>query len=131
MPLISLGGQQRSQISADRLAATMPTADELVPAARETGGGIMRDVFADQITQLAASDERIVLLSADADDGLFDRFRERFPKRFYHDGITEQNMVRVAAELALSGLRPVAHNTAAFIISRCYEQIRTKLCRQC
>ena len=38
----------------------------------------MRNAFAAAITELAAQDERIVLLSGDIGNRLFDAFRERF-----------------------------------------------------
>ena len=88
----------------------------------------MRNVFADQVTQLAGADDRIVLLSGDIGNKLFDRFKESFPKRFYNCGVAEQNMISVAAGLALSGLRPVVYTITPFTTTRCYEQIRVDLC---
>ena len=88
----------------------------------------MRNAFADQVTQLAADDERVVLLSGDIGNKLFDRFKERYPKRFYNCGVAEQNMIGVAAGLALSGLRPVVYTITPFTTTRCYEQIRVDLC---
>jgi transketolase len=88
----------------------------------------MRNAFADQITTLAGHDERIVLLSGDIGNPLFDRFKERFPKRFYNCGAAEQNMIGVAAGLALSGLRPVVYTITPFTTTRCYEQVRVDLC---
>ena len=49
----------------------------------------MRNAFAAEITELAAKDERIVLLSGDIGNRLFDKFRERFPDRFYNCGVAE------------------------------------------
>jgi transketolase len=88
----------------------------------------MRNAFADEITRLAALDERIVLLSGDIGNKLFDGFKERFPSRFYNCGVAEQNMIGTAAGLALSGLRPVVYTIAPFTTTRCYEQIRVDLC---
>ena len=90
----------------------------------------MRSVFADQITKLAADDERVVLLFGDIGDKLFYRFKERFPKRFYNCGGAEQNMIGVSAGMALSGLRPVVYTITPFTTIPCYEQIRVDLCYQ-
>lgn len=84
----------------------------------------MRNAFAEEITQLAAQDPRIVLLSGDIGNRLFDRFRSQFPDRFYNVGVAEADMIGIAAGLALGGLRPVTYTIASFAVYRCYEQIR-------
>lgn len=88
----------------------------------------MRDAFASEITALAAADERIVLVVGDIGMHLWDEFRARFPARFYNAGIAEQNMISLAAGLALAGLRPVVYTIASFAVTRCLEQIRVDLC---
>ncbi len=88
----------------------------------------MRNAFAAEITELAADDNRIVLLSGDIGNRLFDRYKERFPDRFYNCGVAEANMISVAAGMALSGLHPVAYTIAPFITTRCLEQIRVDVC---
>ena len=64
----------------------------------------MRNAFAAAITDLAAKDERLVLLSGDIGNRLFDKYREKFPSRFYNCGVAEAKMTGMAAGLALSGL---------------------------
>jgi transketolase len=81
-----------------------------------------------EITALAAEDPRIVLLSGDIGNRLFDTFKARHPDRFYNCGVAEANMVSVAAGLALSGLRPVTYTIASFMTTRCFEQIRVDAC---
>ena len=88
----------------------------------------MRNAFALEITKLAQEDERIVLLSGDIGNRLFDDFKEKCPDRFYNCGVAEANMIGVAAGLAMSGLRPVCYTIAPFITYRCMEQIRVDLC---
>jgi len=88
----------------------------------------MRNAFAAKITELAAADDRIVLLTGDIGNRLFDNFRSRWPKRFYNCGIAEANMVSLAAGLALCGLRPVVYTIASFATTRCLEQIRLDIC---
>lgn len=88
----------------------------------------MRDAFAAEITALAERDERIVLLSGDIGNRLFDGFKARFPRRFYNCGVAEQNMISVAAGMALAGMRPVTYTIASFTTARCWEQIRVDVC---
>ncbi|HET6423173.1 MAG TPA: transketolase C-terminal domain-containing protein [Planctomycetaceae bacterium] len=84
----------------------------------------MRNAFAEEITALAATDHRIVLLSGDIGNRLFDPFKARFPDRFINVGVAEANMVGIAAGLALGGMRPVTYTIASFAVYRAYEQIR-------
>lgn len=88
----------------------------------------MRNAFAHEITRLASEDERIVLLSGDIGNRLFDEFKDKCPNRFYNCGVAEANMIGVAAGLAMSGLRPVCYTIAPFITYRCMEQIRVDVC---
>lgn len=88
----------------------------------------MRNAFADEITKLAATDERIVLLMGDIGNRLFDKFRAAYPTRFYNCGVAEGNMVGMAAGMASCGLRPVCYTIAPFISYRVMEQIRLDLC---
>jgi transketolase len=53
------------------------------------------------------------------------RFAERYPERFFNMGISEQNMVSVAAGMATSGLTPFVADFASFLPLLCCEQIRT------
>jgi transketolase len=88
----------------------------------------MRNAFAAEILQLAAADPRVVLLSGDIGNRLFDGFKETYPTRFYNCGVAEANMIGVAAGLAMNGLRPVVYTIAPFITTRCLEQIRVDVC---
>ncbi len=63
----------------------------------------MRNRFAQKITQLAKEDDRIVLLSGDIGNRLFDPFKLARPSRFFNCGVAEQNMTGMAAGLAKQG----------------------------
>jgi transketolase len=84
----------------------------------------MRNAFADEVTRLATEDERVVLLSGDIGNHLFDRLRAAHPERFLNCGVAEANMMGAAAGMALCGLRPVVYTIAPFTTTRCFEQIR-------
>jgi transketolase len=88
----------------------------------------MRNMFAKVLTQMAAADDRVVMLSADIGNRLFDDFKTRFPDRFYNCGVAEANMIGMAAGLAANGLRPICYTITPFVTTRCLEQIRVDLC---
>lgn len=88
----------------------------------------MRNNFADEITRLAEADKRVVLLSGDIGNKLFDGFKAKAPERFINCGVAEANMMGVAAGLAMSGLRPVVYTIAPFTTTRVMEQIRVDVC---
>ncbi len=88
----------------------------------------MRNAFADEMTCLAAKDERIVLLVGDIGNRLFDTYKGRFPQRFINCGVAEANMISMAAGMALCGLRPITYTITPFNTSRCLEQIRVDVC---
>jgi transketolase len=88
----------------------------------------MRNAFADELTKIAAADGRVVLLSGDIGNRLFDPFKARFADRFHNCGIAEQSMIGVAAGLSMHGLRPVVYTIAPFVTARCLEQVRVDLC---
>src|SRR5215831_3850488 len=88
----------------------------------------MRDAFAAELTALAVEDKRIVLLSGDIGNRLFDNYKARFSQRFLNCGVAEANMISMAAGMALCGMRPVAYTITPFITTRCLEQIRVDVC---
>ena len=106
----------------------IPTADEVVRGAQGARGPRMRNAFADEITKLGAEDPRVVLLSGDIGNKLFDKFKDGAPDRFFNCGVAEANMMGVAAGMALSGLRPVIYTITPFTTTRCLEQIRVDVC---
>src|SRR5271169_480335 len=88
----------------------------------------MRNAFAHELTLAAAEDKRVVLLSGDIGNNMFNDYIDRCPDRFYNCGVAEANMVGVAAGLALNGLRPFCYTITPFVTYRCLEQIRVDVC---
>ena len=86
----------------------------------------MRNAFADEITQIAKSDSSVVLLSGDIGNRLFDKYKESNPDRFVNCGVAEANMVTMGSGLAMSGMKPVAHDRILPHL-RAFEQIRVDL----
>ncbi|MBI5629795.1 MAG: transketolase [Elusimicrobia bacterium] len=88
----------------------------------------MRNAFAAELLTLAEEDPRVVLLSGDIGNRLFDNFKAHCRERFFNCGVAEANMIGVAAGLAMNGLKPVAYTITPFVTTRCLEQIRVDLC---
>lgn len=88
----------------------------------------MRKQFKQTISDLAAKDERLVVILGDVSVYLFKEFQEKYPDRFYNMGICENTLVSVAAGLSSQGLIPFAHTIAPFITERSLEQIKLDLC---
>jgi transketolase len=84
----------------------------------------MRDAFVRELTRIAIDDERVVVLTADLGIGLFDELAAAAPGRFLNVGIAEQNMVGIAAGMALAGRRVFVYSIAPFVTSRPHDQVR-------
>jgi transketolase len=84
----------------------------------------MRNAFVNELTKLAETNDRIVLLSGDIGNRLFDDYKSRYPQRFFNCGVAEANMMSMASGMALSGMRPITYTITPFTTARCYEQIK-------
>ena len=84
----------------------------------------MRQAFIRTLCELAAEDERIILLTGDLGYMVMEPFRDRFPRRFFNVGVAEQNMIGMATGLAEAGLRPYCYSIAPFASLRPFEFIR-------
>ena len=87
----------------------------------------MRDAMLERIWEGMAHDDRIFFLSADFGSPVLDKIRADFSRRFINVGIAEQNLINIAAGLAIEGYKVFAYAIAPFITMRCYEQIRVNL----
>jgi len=86
----------------------------------------MAKPFSDVLLELAEQDPRICGVSCDC-WGFLEPLAARFPERAVEIGIAEQNLIGVAAGLALRGKIPFALGMNPFVTMRCFEQIRTDL----
>jgi transketolase len=87
-----------------------------------------RGVFGQAILSLAETKKNLMVLSADlgSSSGL-SRFMNAYPDNFLNLGISEQNMIGVAAGLAKEGFVVFATSFAPFLSMRASEQIRMNL----
>ncbi len=90
----------------------------------------MRKTFVKTLIELAEKDESIYLLTGDIGFNALEAFADKFPKRFINCGIAEQNMMGVAAGLALSGKKVYVYSIIPFVTVRCLEQIKNDVCFQ-
>lgn len=93
------------------------------------GTKAIRVAYGEALAELGAERSDIVVLDADlAHATTTCVFGEKYPERFFNLGIAEQNMMGVAAGLAISGLTPVASTFSIFGAGRAFEQVRNSIC---
>jgi transketolase len=88
----------------------------------------IRDAFFDRLYEIASANSNLMFLTADMGACSLDKFKADLPGQFINVGVAEQNLVSVAAGLALAGKRVFIYAIAPFITQRCYEQIKVDLC---
>ena len=88
----------------------------------------MRKTCLDQVYQLAKADERIVFLGSDLGVGTLDQMKAEMPDRFLMEGVSEANIIGMAAGLALEGHIVYVNTIATFLTRRCFEQVVLDLC---
>ena len=90
----------------------------------------MRKQFVQTVEGLLAEDERLVLLLGDIGVFGFRNSLRELPQRVYNIGILEQSTVSLSAGLSMTGLIPIVHTIAPFIVERCVEQLKDDFCYQ-
>lgn len=88
----------------------------------------IRDALFDEVYKIAAKDKDLVFLTDDMDAFSLRRFKQDMPDQFINIGVAEQNMINVAAGLALCGKRVFTYGIASYVTMRCLEQIKVNLC---
>jgi transketolase len=84
-----------------------------------------RDAYGRTLVELGRKYRDIVVLGADLSSSTrINWFAEEFPERFFECGISEENLITVAAGLAACGKMPFASTFAVFETERAYNQIR-------
>ena len=94
----------------------------------ESSNKDLRDAFFDEIYNLGAKDQNLIILTNDMDVFSLRKFKKDFPKQFYNTGVAEQNMINVAAGLASCGKKIYVFGILSFVTFRCYEQIKFNIC---
>ncbi len=90
--------------------------------------GEMRTGYGEALVELGAINRNVVVVGGDTTQSLkTSLFGDKYPDRFFNVGISEANVVSIAAGLALSGKVPFASTYAAFIPGKCVDQIRNAI----
>ena len=88
----------------------------------------MRDAYGEALLELGASNKDVVVVGADTTGSLKSGvFATKYPERFFNVGIAEQNLVSIAAGLALAGKVPYAGTYAIFVPGKSVDQIRNNI----
>ena len=69
-----------------------------------------------------------VLVSDSTSTSKIGPFQEKYPERLINVGIAEQNLIGVAAGLALGGYVAVTANATPFLVARANEQVKNDVC---
>ncbi len=88
----------------------------------------MRDAFFDTLYEIAGSDPDVILLTDDQGAFGVERICRDLPDQYINVGIAEQNLISLAAGLALAGKRPYVYGISTFMTLRPLEQINVDLC---
>jgi transketolase C-terminal domain/subunit len=109
----------------ERLSNTMLEVEQ------KTSDTDMRDVFFDALYDIAKNDSNVMCLVADMGAFSLNRFKRDLSRQYINVSVAEQNLVSVAAGLALGGKKVFLYAIAPFITQRCYEQIKIDLSCMC
>lgn len=83
-----------------------------------------RQVFAQTAADLVDQDLSVALVYAEISGQYLADVEQRHPDRVVNVGIREQLLVNVGAGMALTGMRPVVHTFASFLVERAFEQVK-------
>jgi transketolase len=87
-----------------------------------------RDGYGQGLVELGKKNKDVVVLGADLTNSTrAGMFKDEFPDRFIQVGIAEQNMIGIAAGLALSGKIPFCSTYSVFCPGRNWDQIRISI----
>lgn len=87
-----------------------------------------RDAAFNAVHSIMTLDESVIILYNDFGAHGLDKIKVDYPNRAINVGIAEQNMISVAAGLAMAGKKIVTYSIAAHVTTRCYEQIKLDVC---
>jgi len=88
-----------------------------------------RNGYGDGLLALGKTNARVVVLTGDLSESTrAEGFEKAYPERFIECGVAEQNMMGVAAGLALAGKIPFVSSYAVFSPGRSWDQLRVSVC---
>lgn len=90
----------------------------------------MRTAYLDTLYELAQKDKRVYALISDNGAIVYDKYRRDLPGQYLNLGISEANMIGMAAGMASCGKIPFTYTIGAFLAYRAFEFIRNDVCLQ-
>ncbi len=88
----------------------------------------MRDAFFNNLYPIFQQDPECMFVSADNGAPTLDQFVHNLPRQYVNVGIAEQQLIGLAAGLALEGKKVYTYAIAPFVTLRCYEQTKLDIC---
>ncbi len=98
----------------------------------------VRDAYGKALEKLGEIDEKVVVLEADVGSSTKSiLFGKKYPERYFNVGISELNMVNMAAGFATANLTPFVNTFSVFMATRggdpiqsliAYDKLNVKLC---
>jgi transketolase len=90
-------------------------------------GPSTREAFGEALAE-NGNDERIVVVDGDVNNSTYtNKFKDKYPNRFFNAGIAESNMIGIASGLAAAGKIPFAASFSTFLLSNAFDQIRMSI----
>ncbi|WP_329126062.1 transketolase family protein [Streptomyces sp. NBC_01465] len=90
----------------------------------------MRERFVSTMSGLLDEDPRLAVVLAEITTDAFRETAQKHPDRVINMGIREQLLIGTGGGLALTGMRPVMHTFASFLVERPFEQVKLDLGHQ-
>ncbi len=90
----------------------------------------MRTAYLNTLYDLARKDKRVYALISDNGAIVYDKYRKDLSSQYLNLGISEANMLGMAAGMASCGKIPFAYTIGAFLAYRAFEFIRNDICLQ-
>lgn len=88
----------------------------------------MRDAATRLVYETVKKDSRVLALTADNRNEIFDMIRLEYPENYIEYGIAEENMIASAAGLASCGKIPFLYTITNFMSMHAFEFIRNDVC---
>lgn len=83
----------------------------------------MRSIAINEIYNLSKKNKKVIFIGSDLGPDTLKNFREKYPKRYFMEGVTESHIIGMAAGLASDGWQPFINTIGTFLTRRCFEQI--------
>ncbi len=109
----------------------MPPTQTIAPLTSESPvkNVATRDAYGKALLELGSEREDLIVLDADLSGSTKTKaFSQKYPKRFFNQGVAEANMMGTAAGIATMGYTVFASSFAMFAAGKPWEQIRQSIC---